>query len=339
MRDRLPVYRSAWRWLPSRALQARYALFFWGALAVVAYCNAAAAREPGVGNNYQRGLTIGLPTGAAPPTGLYLLHRFNYYSSHIVDAKGSRTGDTVGTSAVASQLIIVPGWQFLGASYSAFISQPLVQLRTNIAGVKNTTSGIANTAWSPFNLAWKLGGGWFASVGFSFYGPDGYVTGVNGTNGIGAPFWTFEPSVAVSYLGHGWDLTLHAVYNSNTTNPYDQYRSGDQLFIDLTVTKKIGKFEFGPVGYFARQMTPDRDPNGVYAALAALGTPGIYNAPTALAVGGLLGYELGPVRLQIYATDEIYARDTTQGWKIWGNLTVPLWSPKPPRAGKPRPRS
>ncbi len=299
-----------------------------GALTFVSHLNVAAAREPGVGSNYPPGLTLGLPIGAVPPTGIYLLDRSNYYSAHIVDAGGARTGDTLSATALASQLIVVPGWQFLGASYSAFITQPYVKVRTNIAGVKHTTGGIANTVWSPFNLTWKLGGDWFASVGFSFYGPDGYITGANGTRGIGAPFWTFEPSVAVSYLGQGWDLTLHAVYNGNTKNSYDQYRSGGQLFIDLTATKKFGNFEIGPVGYFTRQITPDRDPEGVYAALAALGAPGIYSAPTALAVGGLLGYDFGPARLLIYATDEIYARDTTQGWKIWGDLTFPLWSPK-----------
>ena len=192
--------------------------------------------------------------------------------------------------------------------------------------VSNTVTGITNTPWSPFNLAWTLGGGWFASVGFSFYGPDGYITGIHGTGGIGAPFWTFEPSIAVSYLAHGWNFTLHAAYDSNTANAYDHYQSGDQIFIDLTATKKFGKFEIGPVGYFTGQTTSDYDPNGVYAALAALHRPGIYSDPTAFALGGLLGYDFGP---GVYATDEVYARDRAQGWRIWSYLSFPLWRPGP----------
>ena len=181
--------------------------------------NIAGAREPGVGNNYQPALNIGIPTGAAPPTGIHQMARVHYYSSHIVDATGARTGGTVSVTAFASQVIVVPGWQFLGARYSAFINQPYAHVRTNVAGVKSTTRGIANTVWSPYNLSWKLGGDWFAAVGFTFYGPDGYITGANGTRGIGAPFWTFEPGVALIYLGIGWKLSATAVYDSNTTIP------------------------------------------------------------------------------------------------------------------------
>jgi outer membrane protein assembly factor BamB len=34
-------------------------------------------------------------------------------------------------------------------------------------------------------------------------------------------------------------------------------RGGDQAFLDVTATKKFGKWEIGPVGYLAWQSTPD----------------------------------------------------------------------------------
>jgi len=43
----------------------------------------------------------------------------------------------------------------------------------------------------------------------------------------------------------------------------------------------------------------------------------------------LLAYNFGPARLLMYATDEIYARDTTQGRKISANLSFPRWDPRP----------
>lgn len=82
-------------------------------------------------------------------------------------------------------------------------------------------------------------------------------------------------------------------------------------------------------GYFTGQTTSDHDPKGVYAALAALHRPGIYSDPTAFALGGLLGYDFGPARLLIYATDVVNARDRTQGWRIWSYLSFPLWRPGP----------
>jgi hypothetical protein len=318
IQSRVPQLQAAWR----------RALFFLSALTTIAFYNAAVARELGVGDNYQPGLSLGIPTGAAPPTGIYQIGRLNYYSAHVVDAMGARTGTTVDVTAFSSQVILVPGWEFLGARYSAFINQPYVQLWTKAAGVESTTRGIANTTWSLFNLSWALGSDWFATAGFTFYAPNGYITGLNGTAGIGAPFWTFEPGVALSYLGHGWNLSATVVYDTNTTNPYDRYHSGDQLFVDLTATKKFGNFEIGPVAYFTRQVTPDSDPHGVYANLAALGVPGIDSAPTAFAPGGLLAYNFGAGRLLVYATHDVYARDTTQGWKLWADLNFPLWSAK-----------
>jgi hypothetical protein len=49
-----------------------------------------------------------------------------------------------------------------------------------------------------------------------------------------------------------------------------------------------------------------------------------------LAVGGLFGYDFGPLTLQVYATTEVYehnygGRDT----RGWFRIIVPLWTPPP----------
>ena len=69
-----------------------------------------------------------------------------------------------------------------------------------------------NTFVQPIALSWKLGGGWFVSTNFGFMVPDG-------TRQTGTPnpdYWTFEPSVAFSYLGSNWVATLNMFYDINT---------------------------------------------------------------------------------------------------------------------------
>ena len=295
------------------------------------------ARELGVGDQYPPGLTLGIPTGANLPPGIWMLNRASYYSSNVVDANGNDAGISVTAPSASVQLSFVPGWTFLGASYMAFIVQPAAQVTTRVGGVSNRIDGFPDTALSPVNLSWDLGNSWFVSAGFTFYGPDGSISGPLSTSGIGANFWTFEPSVAVSYLGGGYDLTAHLIYETNTANPTTKYRSGDQLFLDLTATKSFGKWEIGPVGYYTMQTTSDSDPNGVYAGLAAAGVPGIYSRPTAFALGGLVGYDLDPARLQVYATDEVFARYRTQGWKVWARMSFKLCCEEMPRNKKPAP--
>jgi hypothetical protein len=71
---------------------------------------------------------------------------------------------------------------------------------------------LANTFWQPINLSWNLGGGWFIAGAFSFTGPDG-------SRWTGTPnpdYWTFEPALAISYLGSSWVLSANFFYDINT---------------------------------------------------------------------------------------------------------------------------
>ena len=65
---------------------------------------------------------------------------------------------------------------------------------------------------NPIALSWNLGGGWFMSAGFNFTSP-------NGTHQTGTPnpdYWTFEPSLAFSYLGNNWVASANFFYDINT---------------------------------------------------------------------------------------------------------------------------
>ena len=116
-----------------------------------------------------------------------------------------------------------------------------------------------NTFWNPIALSWNLGGGWFMSAGFNFTSP-------NGTHTTGTPnpdYWTFEPSLAFSYLGNNWVASANFFYDINTKSEgvccaaNSSITSGNALYGDFTAVYKIGKWSIGPVGYFEVQTTSD----------------------------------------------------------------------------------
>jgi hypothetical protein len=90
----------------------------------------------------------------------------------------------------------------------------------------------------------------------------------------------------------------------------------DFINVDLTATKKFGKWELGAVAYGSTDLT---------SPIAS------YQKQSQFAAGGLLGYDFGPITLQTYATTEVYernygARDT----RGWFRMIIPLWTPAAP---------
>ena len=56
-----------------------------------------------------------------------------------------------------------------------------------------------------------------------------------------------------------------------------------------------------------------------------------YQKQSQFAVGGLMGYDFGPIPLQAYATTEVvehnYGGRDTRGWL---RMIIPLWKPETP---------
>ena len=109
----------------------------------------------------------------------------------------------------------------------------------------------ANPTFNPINLSWNLGGGWFVSTAFNFMAPIG-----THTQGTPNPdYWTLEPALAVSYLGHNWVISANMFYDFNlksgsTCCVQDPgFQNGDAFYIDFTAAYKFGKWEIGPVAY------------------------------------------------------------------------------------------
>lgn len=318
--------------------------------------NSAFAIEGGNSTNYLRGSTEGLPLGALPPPGLY----FSSGSQAIGLGGNAGTGNQAipGQRSMAAigfnqSLLWVPGWQFLGATYGAGIIQAeYVSMNMSSVNPPFTASALspelANTNFVPIDLSWRIGHGWFVAASLNIDPPDGSQWRTTGTNtNVNPDYWTFAPGFAVSYLDRDWLISGNFRYDINTPSrgitlavpaiPFvgaaasNGFVSGNELFGDLSVLYHVGKWEFGPVGYFDVQTTPDRLGGGIAC------TPALGGMQSQIAVGALVGYDFGPTKIQVWVDQTVECVASGMcGTDVWSRLSFRLWGPdaKPPVVAK-----
>ena len=331
------------------------------AIAIGGVASSASAEEFGTFENRLAGATIGLPLGAAPPPGLYSGLETAYLGLLNGGGNGGRSVGNwcVTTTGVAGHgcsnlpaiaqavpLLWVPGWNWWGATYSASVVQAFYLFSTcgglgsngNCVGAFPIVSGglvYTNTFWNPINLSWKLGGGWFMSTGFNFTSP-------NGTRQAGTPnpdYWTFEPALAFSYLGNNWVASANFFYDINTKSQgvccseTSTITSGNYFYGDLTAVYKLGKWSLGPVGYFETQTTADTGSG--CSLISPVTHVGLCGRTQKAAAGALVGYDFGPVDVQVWFTDQFYAQDSPVGagnLDVWMRLGFKIWGFEAPVA-------
>ena len=278
------------------------------------------AREPGVGDTFAPGSTVDLPVGSLPP-GFSMTNYFTYYSGSAVDAHGNKTGTDISYEAYTAQLFWNPNLKFLGANYAAYILQPFVDLhldnKSNPAlpalGKANDFSA-ANTLITPLNLSWTLAPNLYLSTGAGVYLPTGDYKSPSGALQVytGANFWTFQPEMGLSYFKpgpDGYNLSLHALYNTNSENADTHYRSGDQAFLNWTATKTFGGITAGFVGYYTKQTTADSDTGHAYAPSFV----DVTTMPERLGLGATVGGKIGPAIWDLSWMKDVHAVSDTKG--------------------------
>lgn len=283
----------------------------------IVLCSAACAREPGSAYNYPAGASIGTSLGLNPPTGFYVSNIFNYYGASVSAANSQLAAPSVNLTSASDipKLIWSTPYTILGATEMVYIAEPIVDLTVTKSTGTNRQTGLANPAIAPINLSWSLGDGFHVAGIFVFYPPTGQYDVTHKAN-IGNNFWTVQPEFAASYLKDGFDITLHAFSNINTENPTTHYTSGDQVFFDFTAAKWWGKVEAGAVAYYNNQVTNDVD-NGTTFPNKNL------TRPQQFALGGIVGYDFGPVKLQGWLTQDVSARDGgNSGTRFWTRLVA-----------------
>jgi hypothetical protein len=314
------------------------------ALAIGGTASSALALEPASFDNRLNGATVGLPLGALPPAGLYTGLETAYLGWPGSGSGNRAAGLYLPAVAQAVPLLYVPGWHFLGATYGmsavvAFYNGTVLTGSTSHLGSEGGTfqnGGVgllnyyavfANPLWNPIALSWNLGGGWFVSAGFNFMAPIG-------THYTGTPnpdYWTFEPTFAISYLANNWVLSANMFYDFNTASKgtccaqLTGFDGGEVLYVDMTAAYKFGKWEFGPVGYVEVQTTGDN-----FSGCSSTPSPcGKYEN---FAAGGLIGYDFGPVDIQVWVTDSIHRDNAIDGLDVWSRIGFRLWAPEAPVA-------
>jgi hypothetical protein len=337
-------------------------------LAMLAGADWGFAMEPGNFGQTEQGSTIGAVIAAPAPPGVYIVNE-TLIAPHGVGV-GQNLGTDVTVPLWAPTLYWSTGWQFLGANVAGAVVQPFYYTAaypTNGATLGGNGSGppfggtvwfenTANTLFTPIILQWTLGQGWFADLGVTIIAPDG--SHYNGTNN--PDYWTVEPRGGVAYIDQNWHFTANFKYDINGTstghtgtyqiiansppvifNPAlastiasfgNGYRSGNELFGDFALTHLFGKLEVGPVASFKAQTTTDSPGNGFTCAQVAaiLGPTRSCGKASNVSVGGLVGYNFGPVNWQVWITDSVEAQDDFRGWGIYTRLTYKLWGPDAP---------
>ncbi|GJD76077.1 hypothetical protein CFIICLFH_4327 [Methylobacterium goesingense] len=245
------------------------------------------------GSAAQPGQTIGLPAGAQLPVGLYFVNTSSF------GVRDTRPLDSESNINLPAFVWSTP-WTLFGARLNLIAIQPVVASSPRGTPYQ---SGIGQPLLAG-QLAWDLGNKFGVSYLFGGYLP------------IETRFLTqntsFSHRFAASYTGDGLNLTANLLYGIfiDPVSPQGGVYP-DYLNIDLTATKKFGKWEVGPVA-FASTDLPTRFPG--------------YQRQGQIAVGGLVGYNFGPVNLQAYVTRDIAERNyggrETRGWL---RVIVPIY--------------
>jgi hypothetical protein len=259
------------------------------------------------------GATMGAPAGANPPPGPYFVNVATWGTAD--------SSSNLAKAAEAPNFIWVPGWNFLGASYAAAIGDALLE-----GGITKPNAlylrGPFNPTINPITLSWNLGSGFFVSIGEQFYAPvNTQVTVATANVRSGA---AFEQHVALSYLANDWIVSANAAWGLVTKDAAG-VQTPDYLNLDWTIARTFGKWEFGVIGYGAWDVQTTS-----FNAASGRGQ--------AIAVGGLIGYNFGPIDM----TFEVSRQVITQGFtnygpndtRVWSTIVIPIWQPEPPASSK-----
>jgi len=264
---------------------------------------------------YTDGIGIGSAAGALPPPGVYFQNTTYYADIKSHDGSGNYNGTHITATVDVPVLLWAPDFKILGAQYAAAIVQPFDTVNTTTAGVTHNNSGLFETVISPVNLSWELPNDLHFSTGLGVYVPDGSFD----KNKPGAPassnFWAFEPSVGISWLHDGWNLSAKLLTDINLKNTDTNYTSGQVADVDLTASKTWGKWTAG-LGVYERYQYTDDTQNGAKV--------GNGNRAQEFGLGPVVGYNFGPIAVEAFYTQAVSWKNESAGNRFFTRFTVPF---------------
>ena len=311
--------------------------------ACLSMMGSAADAAPATRAGEQIGLTPGypLPTGVVIAVDTFTVGR----------ADRPNAPDAMGNIPF---LIWASPYKLFGGQIQPVVSSPVALVSTrNPAPLPNHDLSARYNPLLATVLAWNLGNGFGVSYLLGAYLP----LSDRGSLGLGlagtpllpqAASATIRQSFSATYVGDGrYNISASLSYGL-TVDPRARFGGpvgralgpigqADGLGLDLTLVRKFGKFEIGPVAYGSLDLGVDRsDP--LYRD---------YQKTGQFAVGGLVGYNFGRFILQAYVARDVVARQTrTRAGQVqdneetrgWFRLVLPLYAPAPGRAAEAAPR-
>lgn len=286
-----------------------------------------------------RGVDEGAPSGALPPKGLYFLNTF-YVSpdKRINESNGKPNPANLKLQdwVEVPLLLWVPGVTVLGADYGAAVAQPIVS--TNLSMGNGTELGghvgTFNTVAVPAILSWSLPADFHVRTAFAVYVNDasssaevGHLPSPSTAVPSGMANWTFAPSVGVSWLHDGWNVSVLMEYDTSTADPHSsksavggKYQSGDQVALDYTIAKTVKEWTVGVGAYQLSQLERDKfqaSPTTAYG-------PQLGTMNSGFALGPIVGYDFGKIKLEAVWNHPLMIHNDSAGDNFFVRAVVPL---------------
>ena len=264
---------------------------------------------------YLRGVSEGLAGGALPPPGVYGIVN-NYWATYqVYDQNGVSTGTRLDALVEVPIVLWATGKRLLGGNYAVALALPFdyVNLRRTGGATLSGSGhwGKYNTVFVPGEIGWTVGANLHVLAGLWVYANDASSSPAKlpsgGGVGSGNGFWTIEPVFGASWLRDGWNISASMHYSYNFEDQATRYKSGQEIAVDYTATKTIGKLTIGVGAHQENQLQSDSGPG-------AAGCEYKHGCRvTNYGVGPLLSYHMGSVSLQFEYDHNLYAENDVAG--------------------------
>jgi opacity protein-like surface antigen len=286
-----------------------------GAVAALALTSGAALASSVTPPGERDGIDLATPL----PEGVYFVN--------LGSAGNWRNG--AGTSTFDYEIPVIAWstpWNILGAHVQFIVAAPMADLSAAHLGGRGGPTAVARGIYNPFvagQLAWNFGNGFsMAFLSGSYLPVSGFGITANGV-GLGIqPFDEAAPQemLSLAYHGGGWNATANLIYTFVLKNQACNCNLGlqaDSFNYDLALTKTFGKWEIGPIAYGSFD-TSHMNPGSALQSQFAL--------------GGLIGYNFGPVITQFTLATDVYTQNyVAKETRFLSRVIIPLWNPEAPK--------
>jgi hypothetical protein len=241
--------------------------------------------EEGGSGHYAPGAIASFVDAIPGKPGFALVPQSLYYSGDVSTTRtfpiGGLAGAEIDGRLFLEMLLAIwePDIQPLGLDYAAGIGLPFLTMKVegrvrgplgNVFERTDYASGLGDIVLVPAYLGWQKND-WklmglipiYCATGKFRRGELAYV---------GKNYWTFEPTVGVSYLSpkNGRELDIYFGVDFNTKNPKTEYQTGTQLHFEVTAAQHL-PFGLGVGGnlFYYRQVDSDSGSGAVAGSFKA----------------------------------------------------------------------